>query len=515
MRGRSIALFSILTLVAGLLGLTAAYAGGSPTTRVVDDDGMAVLGNCDSATATFSTIQAAVDAANTADTIKVCPGLYEEAVDVGKTLEILGAQSGIDGRTRPGTLAGESVVSPLNEPGAGFYVNAPSVVINGFTLQLWEGSAIDSTQSPPFVAAGLRVLNNIFRQNGTGLLIGSDNSLARRNLFEDNFFGIHMVTGTKATFTTNEFLGNEIGILLQGQILCQGYCTGGAQGFPTDVTISTNEIVGPEQAPAGSGEPTGIEANNTTGLRIIGNTISEVGAGIWLVGGNDATTIETNTVTDTGRAVLLGLGIFENAITYINANPNSNVTVKSNGLTNGGIGVLLEEFSLEGSMVVSRNTISGNEFGMSNFSSTQVNAAENWWGHASGPSEWSNGTGDGVGVEIRFFPWATNATFTAFAKCKNTPTAANQTINGTTGNDILCGGGGQDTIDGKAGNDLILGDAGSDILMGALGDDAILGGQGDDTLNGNAGFDHLQGQANTDTCIVGVDGGLTATCEGP
>src|SRR5436190_16921145 len=41
---------------------------------------------------TFNTIQAAVDASNPGDTIKVKPGNYREDVLVGKTLTILGAE---------------------------------------------------------------------------------------------------------------------------------------------------------------------------------------------------------------------------------------------------------------------------------------------------------------------------------------------------------------------------------------------------------------------------------------
>ncbi len=517
MRRRSVALLSILTLAAGLLGITGAHAGG-PITLAVDDDGMAVPGNCDSATATFTTIQAAVDAALAGDTIQVCPGTYEEQVYVDKTLELLGAQAGIDGRTRPGTPAVESVLDSDAVDQTGIYVDAPNVVINGFLIQGYDAGISTNIIIDPVPASGLRVLNNILFQNGTGLQIESDNSLVRRNLFEDNVLGIHMLTGTKATFTTNEFLGNHaVGILLEG---CFEYCDSGINGFgpPTDVTISTNEIVGPEiteTGGGGGGGPTvGIEAHNTTGVRITGNNISVVDFGIWLAEGNDAVTVETNTVDDTGIALLLGFLRREVNTEGIGGGPNSNVTVKSNRFTNSETGIEIDDFSLSGNFVVSRNTITGNDdWGIVNFSSAQVNAAENWWGAASGPSDWSTGTGDSVSPNVRFFPWSTNATFTTFAKCKNKYTAGNDTVNGTTGNDILCGGGGQDTIDGKAGNDLILGDAGSDILMGALGADAILAGQGDDTLRGNAGFDSLQGQANYDFCDVGVDSGQIATCE--
>ncbi len=513
MRARSIALLSILTIVASMFGITTATAGG-PITIMVDDDGMAVPGNCGSTTVTHDTIQEAVDAALAGDTISVCPGDYPDPVNVDKTLEILGAQAGVDARTRPGTLSLESAVGPEGESLLGFFVTAPNVVISGFMFIGWS-DAVRSTSE----AASLRVLDSIFSENFAGLRIQSNNSLARRNLFADNFVGILMLGGTKALFTLNDFLGNDVGIDLEGDT---DDFTGQGEPppinpFPTDVRILRNEFLGPDLGPGEVGTNTisqtvGIEASSTTGLIITENTISEVLIGIWLAGGTDATTVELNDVSAFDVDLLLDDG-GQISTTDVCCAPNSNVTVKSNRLTNSGSGIAI--FSLTGSMVVSRNTITGNNGGIFNDSGAQVNAAENWWGAASGPSDWSTGTGDPVSPDVRFFPWSTNATFTAFSKCKNTPTAANQTINGTTGNDILCGGGGQDTIDGKAGNDLILGDAGSDILMGALGADAILGGQGDDTLNGNAGFDHLQGQSNSDSCLVGVDGGQTATCEGP
>src|SRR5262245_65421598 len=72
---------------------------------VVDDD----RAQCPAAR--FSTIQAAVDAASPGDTVLVCAGTYAESVRVTKTLTLLGAKHGKDGRKRTLTSPGESVVA--------------------------------------------------------------------------------------------------------------------------------------------------------------------------------------------------------------------------------------------------------------------------------------------------------------------------------------------------------------------------------------------------------------------
>src|SRR2546428_8092995 len=100
-----VALGAVLALVA--IGGRGAVAQAA--TLVVDDDGFASATNCnDLTTAAYTTISAAVAAANPGDTIKVCPGLYLEQVFIGtnvngvlNNLTLLGAQSGVDARTRP------------------------------------------------------------------------------------------------------------------------------------------------------------------------------------------------------------------------------------------------------------------------------------------------------------------------------------------------------------------------------------------------------------------------------
>ena len=125
---------------------------------------------------------------------------------------------------------------------------------------------------------------------------------------------------------------------------------------------------------------------------------------------------------------------------------------------------------------------------------------KNWWGNATGPSDWSIGAGTGVSQNVRFFPWSTNAASTTFQACTIVGTNSPDTLNGTAGNDIMCGKGADDTLNGLGGDDLLIGDAGNDILVGGPGNDAILGTSGDDTLKGGQGNDSLQGGSGTDTC---------------
>src|SRR5437016_2583040 len=83
--------------------------------------------------ATYSTIQAAVNAAVNGDTITVDPGIYNELVTVNKSVTLLGAQVGVDARNpaRTGLPATESVVDGNNGSTA-FDVTASNVTIDGF-----------------------------------------------------------------------------------------------------------------------------------------------------------------------------------------------------------------------------------------------------------------------------------------------------------------------------------------------------------------------------------------------
>ncbi|MBF9196674.1 calcium-binding protein [Microvirga terrestris] len=75
-----------------------------------------------------------------------------------------------------------------------------------------------------------------------------------------------------------------------------------------------------------------------------------------------------------------------------------------------------------------------------------------------------------------------------------TPTAGNDTINGSDDADTIDGLAGHDTIYGHDGNDSLVGGEGNDVLDGGMGNDTLLGGDNyDDTLIGGVGADRLDG----------------------
>ena len=518
MRLRSFALLTILTLAAGLLGVTPSSAA---VTRVVDDDGKGAPGNCSAATDAFSDIQPAIDAASAGDTIQVCPGTYPEPVTVDKTLEIIGAQAGVDARTRSAP-AESRIASPPNQFLQGFTVEAPNVVVSGFLFTGWDIGII--TAFDPHQAAGLRANHNIFDENISGMTIHANGAIVRQNRFEDSNLGVRVTGGSGDTLASNLFLRNQLGILVEG-VLSQpvtepGYEEDNGFGSPHDVRIRRNEFSG--FAGDVVAHSTGIEAADTTGLVITENTLSTLGTGIWLVRHNQGPLVDDNDVTDAKfAALLLGTGRFTNLITYEQnglSDGNSAVTARDNEFTNSGYGVRVEEFGLAGSFLLEHNDISGNLTGepgggVVNAGEPRVNGAGNWWGHSSGPSDWATGLGDTVSPGVRFFPWSTDPGFLAVSKCSNTFTAGNDVIVGTGADEILCGGSGQDDLDGRGGKDLIVTGFGSDTARGGSGNDAMLGDQGDDQLFGNAGFDSIQGQEGTDTCVAGADGAQIDTCE--
>src|SRR6185437_2026048 len=81
----------------------------------------------------FTTISAAMAAANNGDTIQVAAGTYSETVTVDKSVTIEGAQSGVDARIRSGA---ESIVTGAGNGGnTPFVIGADDVTIDGFTVQ--------------------------------------------------------------------------------------------------------------------------------------------------------------------------------------------------------------------------------------------------------------------------------------------------------------------------------------------------------------------------------------------
>jgi hypothetical protein len=354
----------VATIFLGLM-ITAVQAAGAPVTRVVDDDGFASDTDCNALTPAFMMINAAIAAANPGDTIKVCPGIYNEMVSINvDNLTVLGAKAGIDARTRAFVAADESIIQ---HPCSPVQLAANSTVLDGFTIQ-------GSTLSDPCLIAGIwsnpsalskdggyRILNDIVQNNISGIELDSNcvnPSFVQFNLIQNNNnpgpgsgnaiqtnFGL-----CNATIESNKFSGHTNASIL-------------VVAPSTTIAISSNELVG--------GASERIVLAVTTMSSITGNiSIGSTSSGtVRLFGGNSNVAINGNTLFNGVR------GVFVDDPFAIGA--NSGVTAHFN--------------------CIDGNTVAGMEVDSGGHSAT-LNAENNWWGSANGPTTPSNpgGTGDAL-----------------------------------------------------------------------------------------------------------------------
>ena len=301
--------------------------------------------------ASFATIQAAVNAATPGDTLKASAGTYNEAVNINKTLTLLGAQSGVDARTRPGTPATESIVTGAI---TGITLAANGVIVDGFTVNdatTLAGGGIVTTGS----FTGDQVLNNIIENNIFGIYLNSSGgarTVVRQNLIENNNQagpvsggGIYSDQGFgNVLIDNNAFTGQNFAAIYLN----------GFPGTQTGLTITNNQFTNTR----------GAGVADTTGVTVTGNTFTGViGSALGLAGGVANATVASNTfLNGTGR------GVYVSTLTDPTA-PNSNVTVNLNRFFNNPTAGL--------------EVATGAETGT-------LDATNNWWGGNAGPNAAGN-----------------------------------------------------------------------------------------------------------------------------
>ncbi len=142
----------------------------------------------------FTTISAAVAAANTGDTIQVAAGTYAEFVNVNKTLTLLGPQAGVDARTRDSVPPSTEAVLTGATNGSGvttsLWLTANNIVVDGFTVQ-------GTTNGNQFAAG-------IVMGSGTG------GHQVQNNIIQDNIVGLHLAAfGVAATVISQNVFQNN------------------------------------------------------------------------------------------------------------------------------------------------------------------------------------------------------------------------------------------------------------------------------------------------------------------
>ncbi len=340
---------------------------------------------------TYATIQAAVNAAPVGGTVTVDAGTYAETVTVNKSLTIQGAEAGVDARGNGRREAGaESVLTGATTTagvGAGFYITANDVTVDGFTI---EGE----TSQDLMVGAGLvvapnvsgtHVVNDILQNNVSGMFLANasptDAAVIQHDVFRNNnnagtnggrgIYSDQSVSGgllTNVTIDGNSFVNNRGGsgtTGLEGAVALESGTTATSQ---TNITVTNNVFDSDGKA---------LLAFNLTGLVFSGNVVThglDWYSGIVRFEGND------HNVTISGNNI------------YANTGPG--IAIDTKGFPGDDSG-----FVITGNNIYGNGTTSGSSFGVTvngNVYDGALNLAGNYWGAATGPSGDAAGGGDSV-----------------------------------------------------------------------------------------------------------------------
>ena len=249
---------------------------------------------------TFATIQAAVNAANSGDTILADPGVYAESVTVDKSVVLEGAQHGVDAQKgRPGAF--ESVLDAATDNGQTlFNITANDVTIDGFTIQ----NATNPNQFGFGIrigagTSGTSILNNIVQNNIAGI------SLANNSTANQTVIGQNLIQNN-----------NQAGPISGTGIYSDQFNAGGTV---TNILIDNNNQPGPASG-AGIYTDPFVDGGNLTDVLIDSNTFSgNTGdAGIDFsstqTGSQSNVTISNNVFSENARAVFL-LDVVNSAVT--------------------------------------------------------------------------------------------------------------------------------------------------------------------------------------------------------
>ncbi len=195
---------ALLALGIATVLIPAAEAGASPSVLIV--------GSAKNCVGTYTTISAAVLAALPGDTIKVCPGTYDETVNVNSPdLTFDGAKAGKTGSAgRARALTRESVVSDVN---GDFILGsaADNTIIDGFALTGAGSPTVNHDGIEAFAgSSGLIVADNVIVGNGNGMNLQNPDAtepaiIAKNYIFNNNSEGD---PGSNGQTGTGVFISN-------------------------------------------------------------------------------------------------------------------------------------------------------------------------------------------------------------------------------------------------------------------------------------------------------------------
>lgn len=318
-----------------------------------------------------ASIQAAVDAASTGDTINVGPGLYPEQVVITKTLTIAGAGAisstiqapvSIPAASSPDSTIVKIAGAGVNVEMSGFTVAGPGpsgcgsilagvMVRDGAAVNFHNNKVVDIRDNP---MSGC--------QNGIGILVGrtawstSGTATLTNNIFQGYQKGGIVVDGasSSATITGNTVtgVGPTSGIAQNGIQLSRG-ATGTVSGNTVTGNVWTGTYGGsndPVSDPDADGS-TGILPYFSGALTISGNTLTNNQFGIWSVGATSLN-ISGNAITGTvtgGNVYAVGIAISDSD-QWASSEVGTTGSLINNLVANHRYGLMVQDYVAGGSV---------------------------------------------------------------------------------------------------------------------------------------------------------------------
>src|SRR3989338_4183274 len=375
----------------------------------------------------FPTIQTAITAAASGDTIQVAAGTYSEPI---QTLAACGFEPASYCIDKPLTLRGDPGDSSAG-PGVGAPVLDGTGLGDGSAIALLRGSALSGVVIEGFV---IRDYTNPVGQGGVGSGVLAWNTQSSDIVVQDNTFEDLGWNGVLVGSDTDTV---QSGWTVQNNIIDNAAYAGVELTNVTDSAVSDNEIIVSNGNWDAGDSGVGIEiavrdrllgatTAGTNGV-VSGNTITGGGVGAragvnllaraYNLAGTDAN-LSGVTVSDNDVSGVMPRGIYVVAETR-NAAAIASIdalSITDNIISGNGNGVVVKDFVNGGGtpshsgIAINTNAITGNgTFGVEVENGNTVDATCNWWGNADGPSGSGPGSGDAVSVNATFQPWLTTS----------------------------------------------------------------------------------------------------------
>lgn len=240
----------------------------------------------------YSTIQGAINVANTGDTIYVRDGTYYENVVVNRTISLIGENRNmtiIDGRGI-GTVV---------------HITNDNVNISSFTVRNsgWPNSGIYLD-----CVIHCNVLSNIIADNGYGIMLGGSNNILSANTAINNQYSIWLgPSSANNTLSGNTATNSGVGIQLAGcshNVLSENTAINNTYGAFELYTASNNNL-SRNTAINNKGVGFGLYYSSHDNV-LSGNTATNNVLGIWLVDSSDNSIFHNNFINNIDQAIVSG-----------------------------------------------------------------------------------------------------------------------------------------------------------------------------------------------------------------